>query len=95
MCVRQTHRPVENIDRAQFARMIPAILTTGQRMEIEVDTQTIFTCPLDRFKEVPEKNKEIIDIKNDLGSWVSEQNIRPCNFGEERLIIPGFNGPVR
>jgi hypothetical protein len=52
LCIGNTHRPTENIDAAEFARMVPAILATGQGMKIEVDAQTVFTGPLDCLQEV-------------------------------------------
>lgn len=33
--------------------MIPAVLTTRQRMQVEVDANTIFARPFDGFQEIP------------------------------------------
>lgn len=45
--------------------MIPAILATREGVEIEVDSQTVFSCPFDAFKEISIKIRIILFVKID------------------------------
>jgi hypothetical protein len=48
----QTHNAVKNTDGPKTTGMIPAVLTAGQGVQVEVDAKSIFACPFDRFEEV-------------------------------------------
>ena len=85
--VRDAHHAVEEVDRAQLARVVVpcdasthahhhktrarTVLAAGDGMQVEVDADAIFTCPLDGLEEV-----------------------LPRDVCKERLAIACFDGPV-
>jgi hypothetical protein len=52
LSIGKTHRAVQKTNSTKFARVVPAVLTAGNSVEIEIDTDTVFPCPLNRLQEV-------------------------------------------
>jgi hypothetical protein len=52
LCVGETHRTVQKVDGTRFARVVPDVLRTRYGMQIEVDADTVFACPLNGEEEV-------------------------------------------
>ena len=87
--VRKSHRSIQHVDRAELARVVPAVLTAGKRVQVEVDTDAVFASPLDGFQEVPKTNLE-------LGPGIEAVvHLLPAGVREERLVVPDFDRPVR
>jgi hypothetical protein len=69
-----SHDSGQEVDFALFPAVIPSILRTRSGMEINVDTKTIFSGPLDGFEEVrPRRLGEErfigVDFDNPKGKW--------------------------
>lgn len=52
LCICQSHWSIENINRAELSRVVPAILTAREGVEVEINPNAIFTSPLNRLEEV-------------------------------------------
>ena len=52
LCICQSHRSVKHVDRTELPRVVPAILTARERVEVEIDANAVFTSPLNRLQEV-------------------------------------------
>jgi hypothetical protein len=59
-------------------------------MEVEVDTNTIFSAPLESLNDISMPEKVRHGCQNDQRSMI----LLPTGPGEERFTWPSVNGPV-
>lgn len=53
LSVDDAHDAVHPVDIAAAARVIPSVLRSRERVEVEQYTQAVLSCPVDRLEEVP------------------------------------------
>ena len=73
-------------ERTEFSRVVVAVLRAGSGVQVEVNTDAVFTRPFDGFEEVSGEGQ----------IWFREvwMYSLPCNAWEERFARSDFNGPV-
>lgn len=50
-----SHRSVKETSSAQTTGVIPTVLTTWDSVEIQIDSKTVFSSPLDAFEEISDE----------------------------------------
>ena len=50
--VGDTHDSVEEVDAAELARVVVAVLGSGDGVQIEIDAKSVLASPFERFEEV-------------------------------------------
>lgn len=72
-------------------RVVPAVLTSGQCVQIKVDTDAVFPRPLDGLEEVSVVTAAL--FRQAVKYQASDA--RPRGLRKEGLVIPRLNGPIR
>ena len=53
LSVGEAHGTIKHIDGAEFAGMVPSILTARESVEIEINAKAVLARPSNRLEEVP------------------------------------------
>ena len=52
LCIRDTHRAVEDVDLTEASGVVPTILRARKCVQVEVNAETILASPLDSLQKV-------------------------------------------
>lgn len=52
-----SHRTVQKVDCSEASRVIPAVLASGDGVQIKIDAQAVFACPFDSLQEISKERR--------------------------------------
>lgn len=87
------HNTAEEVDGAEFARVVPPVLRAGQGVQVEVDAETVLACPLDGLEEVLPGGfcvERLVVVLLNCPVWEGNADEVEARAGDQREVFLGL-----